>query len=417
MAWNEPGNHDKNDKDDKRKDPWNQGGDNGPPDLDEVMQQLQQKFRQWFGASPRKTPNSGNGGGFIENGPSMAALTTLFVMLLLIWFFSGIYIIEEGKRGLVLRFGKYHKTEFPGLNWRPRFIDSILTVDISKQRIVEIGYRMGEGGQINAVHQEALMLTEDENIVNIRLAVQYQVTDPIKYSFKITHPDNALKQAAESALREVVGRHSMDFILTKGRTQLVQQIQPLMQEILNQYDTGLTVTTVNLQDAQPPEEVQEAFADVIKAREDKQRLKNEADAYAKDIIPKARGAAARQLQEADAYKSQVISAADGEATRFNQVLTAYTMAPAITQERLYLETIEQVLQKTTKIIVDLEQNNNLLYLPLDKLLAAPPSTEATEMPKAPTSLTLYPTPAQNPAESTAAEQKPLPREPRTRGNR
>lgn len=406
MAWNEPGGNDKKDS----KDPWNHGGQDGPPDLDEVIQQLQDKLKRLFG---RRSSGSNHG-----SAPIMPSATSWFIVLftlVMIWMGSGIYIIDEGKRGLVLRFGQYHATELPGLNWRPRFIDTVLKVDISRQRIVEIGYRMGEGGH-SPIPQEALMLTEDENIVNIRLAVQYQVADPVKYLFKITHPDNALKQAAESALREVVGRHSMDFILTKGRTQLVQQIQPLMQEILDQYDTGLNVTTVNLQDAQPPEDVQEAFADVIKAREDKQRLKNEADAYSKDVIPKARGGAARQLQEADAYQSRVISAAEGEAARFNQVLAAYLLAPEVTRQRLYIETMEQVLSANNKVLVDLNQSSNLLYLPLDKLLS--PSALETETAKPP-ALPAYSNANSNTSSSSqeTAEPKLIPRDSRTRGTR
>jgi len=219
-----------------------------------------------------------------------------------------------------------------------------------------------------AVPREALMLTEDENIVNIQLAVQYQVSDPQKYLFDVRDPDAVLKQVAESVIREVVGKSEMDFVLKEGRAQVVGDIKTLMQRTLDSYKAGLLVSDVNLQDAQPPEEVQAAFSDAIRAREDKERLKNEAEAYANDVIPRARGAAARKIQEANGYKESLIAKAEGEASRFTQLLSEYRKAPEVTRKRLYLETMESVLGRTGKVVVDSESTGNLMYLPLDQLL-------------------------------------------------
>jgi membrane protease subunit HflK len=242
-------------------------------------------------------------------------------------------------------------------------------VDVEQRRFIEIGYRSSGSGQAGVVvPREALMLTRDENIVNIQLAVQYQVDDPRQYLFNVRDPDAVLKQTAESALREVIGKSKMDFVLKEGRAEVVARTKGLMQEILNQYQSGLLVSDVNMQDAQPPEEVQSAFSDAIKAREDKERLKNEAEAYANEVIPKARGAAARQLQEAEAYKEALIFKARGEASRFNQLLTEYSKAPEVTRKRLYLETMEGVLSRSSKVLVDSEGTGNLMYLPMDQLL-------------------------------------------------
>jgi membrane protease subunit HflK len=226
------------------------------------------------------------------------------------------------------------------------------------------------------VPREALMLTQDETIVNIQLAVQYQVDDPRLYLFNVRDPDAVLKQVAESALREVVGKSKMDFVLQEGRAEVVNRTKILMQDILNSYNSGLLVSDVNLQDAQPPEEVQGAFSDAIKAREDRVRLKNEAEAYANDVIPKARGSAARQVQEANGYKEALIAKATGEASRFTQLLTEYQKAPQVTRKRLYLESMESVMSRTGKVVVDSEGTANLMYLPLDELLkrrVEPPS--------------------------------------------
>jgi membrane protease subunit HflK len=262
-------------------------------------------------------------------------------------------------------------------------VEAVEIVDVEIRRAVEIGYRSGNAGRsgIRTVPREALMLTQDENIVDIRLAVQYQISSSRDYLFNVVDPDLTLKQVVESTAREVVGKSKMDFVLTEGRSDVVAQVKTLSQDILdNKYAAGLQVVNVNLQDAQPPEEVQEAFADAIKAREDEQRFKNQAEAYANEVIPKARGAGARQLEESNAYKSRVIAESEGEAKRFENLLVEYQAAREITRDRLYLETMERVMSDNPKVLIDVDEGNNLLYLPLDKLGDMPalttPNTES-----------------------------------------
>jgi membrane protease subunit HflK len=389
MAWNEPGG-------DKDRDPWRSGGnDKGPPDLDEIVRNLQDKLGGLFGGRGRR-PSRGNGGGNGGNGaggddggsqlPRRFAgfgINFLLVVAVAAWVLSGIYIIDEGKRGVVLRFGKYLETTQPGPHWRPRFIDEVEVVDVEARRFVEIGYRSGgrQGGG-GTVLRESLMLTEDENIVDLQLAVQYQVSDARDFLFNVRDPVETLFSVSESAIREVVGKDKMDFVLTEGRSEVVAETKALVQETLDLYQTGIVVTNVNLRDAQPPEQVQASFEDAIKAREDEQRLKNEAEAYANEVVPKARGEAARILEESVAYRDQVIARAEGEASRFSQILAEYEKAPTITRERLYLEAMESVLSNSTKVMLDVDSGNNLMVLPLDKLLgggagrAEPPPTPA-----------------------------------------
>ncbi|MEE8428217.1 MAG: FtsH protease activity modulator HflK [Gammaproteobacteria bacterium] len=362
MAWNEPGGGGNG-----GKNPWGGGGNQGPPDLDELVRNLKNKLGSILGGSGRGGSGGGSGPGRIGS----IGLGLIVSIIAVVWLLSGIYIIDEGKRGVELRFGKYLDTTMPGPHWHiPYPIDQVEVVDVEQRRFVEIGYR-SSGGRNNSpvvVPRESLMLTKDENIVSIQLAVQYQVKDARQYLFNVRNPDLTLKQVAESALRDVVGKRTMDFVLTQGRADVVATTKVLMQTILDQYDTGLIVSDVNLQDAQPPEEVQGAFADAIKAREDEVRQKNEAEAYAFDIIPKARGAAARQTEEADAYRASIIAQAEGEASRFQQLLTEYEKAPEVTRKRLYLETMESVFSRTSKITVDLSSGNSLMYIPLDKLM-------------------------------------------------
>ncbi|MGM0592903.1 MAG: FtsH protease activity modulator HflK [Pseudomonadota bacterium] len=345
MAWNEPGGS-------GGKDPW--GGRNdeqGPPDLDEVVRKLQSKFGGLFG---------GGGGGGRPSGGSVGAggIGLVVVIALIVWALSGIYIVDEGTRGVVTQFGAYTKTTRPGPHWYPRFIQRVRKVNVENVRSIELGGRK----------EESLMLTQDENIVDVKFAVQYQVRDARDYLFNITGPDETLRQAMESAVREIVGKSEMDFVLTGGRAEVVNRAQQLMQNILDSYKTGLVVNQLTMQDAQAPEEVQGAFADAVKAREDEQRLKNEAEAYANDILPKARGRAARLLEEASGYREQVIAEAEGETSRFISILNEYSKAPAVTRKRLYLDTLESVLHKSSKVVVDTDGGNNLLYLPLDKLM-------------------------------------------------
>jgi membrane protease subunit HflK len=359
MAWNEPGGG-------NNKDPWGGRGDQGPPDLDEVVKKMQDKLGGLFGGGGRKGGGSARGG----SGPAFAGIGLILGIVALVWLASGIYIVDAGKQGVVMRFGAFSQVTPPGPHWRiPYPVEQVEIVDVEQRRFVEIGYRSGAAGQANvAVPREALMLTEDENIVNIQLAVQYQVSDPQRYLFEVRDPDAVLKQVAESAIREVIGKSKMDFVLGEGRAQVVSETKVLMQKTLESYKAGLLVSDVNLQDAQPPEEVQAAFSDAIKSREDKERLKNEAEAYANDVVPRARGAAARQIQEANGYKEALIAKAEGEASRFTQMLGEYQKAPEVTRKRLYLETMESVLGKNSKVLVDSDNANNLMYLPIDQLL-------------------------------------------------
>lgn len=341
MAWNEPGGS-------GNKDPWgSRSPEQGPPDLDEMVRRFQRKLNALFG---------GKGG---SSGGLMGSFGLIAAVLLLLWGLSGFYIIKEGKRGVVLQFGAYKETTGAGLHWYPRFIQSVQKVDIESIQSIDLGL---------ASTKESLMLTQDENIVDIKFTVQYKVSDPRDYLFSVRNPEETLQQAMESAIREVVGKSDMDFIITGGRGEVVTQAQKLMQEILDKYHTGLMVTSLNMQDAQAPQQVQGAFVDAIKAREDEQRLKNEAEAYSNDILPKARGQAARIEEEANAYRDQVILQAKGETERFLQVLTEYQKAPSVMRNRLYLDSMESVLTKSSKVIVDTKGNNNLIYLPLDKMV-------------------------------------------------
>lgn len=362
MAWNEPGGG--------NRDPWSQGGgDQGPPDLEELIRKMQAKVGGLFGG---KGGGRGSGSG---SGPSFS-IGLLLIVAALVWAASGIYIVDEGKRGVVLRFGKFTDMTTPGPHWHIPFpVETVERVDVEQRRFEEVGYR-SSANRLQPVPREALMLTEDENIVNVQMAIQYQVKDAKDFLFNVRDPRNTLKQAAESALREVVGKSKMDFVLTEGRSGVAAQVKVLMQEILDTYKTGLLVSEATLQNAQPPEEVQGAFSDAIKAREDEQRQVNEAQAYANDVLPKARGAAARQLEEANAYKESLIAQAEGEASRFSQLLAEYRQAPEVTRKRLYLETVESVLARSNKIVVDVEGGNSLMYLPLDRL-----TREGTTLPR------------------------------------
>lgn len=347
MSWNEPGGG---------RDPWSsRGSGQGPPDLDEVVRKLQQKLGGLFGSKGRPSGTGGSAGGSPVTGPSARGIGLVAGILFAIWALSGIYIVAPAERGVVLRFGHYTRTTDPGPHWRPRFIESVQLVNVE---------------EIRSVPLQASMLTQDENIISVALAVQYRVKDARDYLFNVRLPDETLTQVSESALREVIGKSKLDFVLTEGRSEIVTRTDTLIQEILDRYVAGVEITSVNLQDAQPPDEVQSAFEDAIKAREDEQRLKNEAEAYANEIIPIARGNAARQLEDANAYREQVVARAEGEASRFSQLLAQYVQAPQVTRERLYLETMETVLSASKKVLIDVQDGNNLVYLPLDKIMEA-----------------------------------------------
>ena len=348
MAWNEPGGS-------GNKDPWGGGrkDNQGPPDLDEVLKKMTDKINSLFGGK------GGDGGGRStgKGGGSSIGISFVVIVAVIAWGLSGLYIVDEGRQGVVLRLGAFDRITNPGLNWYPRFLEKVEIVDVEQVRSVNIG----------TVSSESLMLTQDENIVDIQFAVQYKVKDAKEYLFNVKDPSSTLRQATETAMREIVGKNEMDFVIKDGRVQVATRTKDLMQEILDGYNTGVVVTNLNMQDAQPPEQVQHAFDDAIKAREDKERLVNEAEAYANDILPKARGKAARMEQESAAYRDEIIAKAEGEAERFTKVLAEYKKAPKVTRERLYLDAMESVLGNANKVMVDVKKGNNLMYLPLDKL--------------------------------------------------
>ncbi len=340
----------------------------GPPDLEELWRDLNQKLSGVFG---RKRGSGGNGGDdrppaefnpkFLSGGISL-----LVAVVLVVWLGSGFYIVDASQRGLVLQFGRYKESTESGLHWRlPYPIQSHELVNVSGVRTVEVGYR---GTERNKVLKEALMLTDDENIINIQFAVQYILKDPVEYIFNNRSPDDAVMQAAETAIREIVGKSRMDFVLYEGREQIAVRAAELMQGILDRYQTGILISKVTMQNAQPPEQVQAAFDDAVKAGQDRERQKNEGQAYANDVIPRARGTAARLLQESEGYKQRLIATAEGDASRFQQLHEEYAKAPEVTRNRLYLETMQHIYANTSKIMIDAKGQGNLLYLPLDKLM-------------------------------------------------
>jgi modulator of FtsH protease HflK len=350
MAWNEGPN----------RDPWSQGpggkpGGGGPPDLDEMLKRLKARFGGGGNGGPARGGSSG--------GPTLPKATVGLAIAVIvgIWLFSGVYVVDEQERGVVLRFGEYDRTATPGIGWRaPWPIESMERINVT---------------QVRQVTDRQSMLTKDENIVDVELTVQYRVSAVEDFLFNVADPDLTLQQATKSAVRETVGRSEMDFILTAGRQAIADQSKIILQETLDGYKSGLVVTEVNLQQAQPPEAVQAAFADAIKAREDQERLKNEAEAYSNDRLPKARGAAARQIEEATGYRDNVLARAQGEAARFSALVAEYRRAPAITRERLYLDSMSQVMTGSSKIMIDVDQGNPMFYLPLDQLMKSAPRTD------------------------------------------
>ena len=346
MAWNEPGGD--------NRDPWGNRNDKGPPDLDEVLRKFQNRLGALFGKGGRSSAGGGGGGG---GGGKMGAMSgsLIAIIVALVLAYSSFYTIEAPERGVVLRFGKYQRTSTPGLNFLiPWPVERVIKINVDQNR----SHRLASQA----------MLTQDENIVEIDLAVQYNVKSAEEFVFEVRDPDATVQQVSESAIREIVGRNDMDFILQEGRQAVATTTLGIMQQILDDYRTGINVTTVNLESAQPPEAVQAAFSDANKAREDKERFINEAEAYSNGIIPRARGDARRFLEEAKAYRVRVVKSAEGESQRFLNLLTEYEKAPKITRDRLYLETVEEVLSSTSKIMIDVEGGNNLVYLPLDAIL-------------------------------------------------
>jgi len=357
------------------------GGGNGPPDLEELWRNFNQKLNSLFG-------KRGGGGAPSAQPPSMrqigGGVGMVLALVLVVWLASGFYIVDEKQRGVVFTFGKQSDLTSPGLRWRlPYPFQTNEIVNLSQVRTVEVGYR---NTVKTKVLKESLMLTDDENIIDIQFAVQYTLKDPLAYLFNNKKPDETVLQAAETAFREVVGSSKMDFVLYEGREQVAIAAQKQIQDILDRYKTGILISRVTMQNAQPPEQVQAAFDDAVKAKQDLERQKSEGQAYFNDVVPKARGAASRLQEEAQGYRQRVLANAEGEASRFKQVLAEYSKAPQVMRDRMYIETVQQVLSSTSKILLDAKGGGNLLYLPLDKIMqmsagalpeAATPSSKQT----------------------------------------
>lgn len=345
MAWNEPGNND--------KDPWkNKGGKNqGPPDLDELLNDLGKKVSGIFGGK-----NGGSSsGGSASSGKNFSSIgmSLVLIVALVVYAFSGFYTIKEAEQGIVLRFGQYSGLVDPGLRWKWTFIDRIIPVDMQSTRDLPAS---------------GFMLTQDENVVRVDMQIQYRVVNARNYVFSVTDADDSLSQSLDSALRYVVGHAKMDDILTSGREQIRQLVWQELEKIITPYNLGLIIVDVNFKDARPPNEVKDAFDDAIAAQEDEVRFLREAEAYARGIEPRARGRVKRMEQEAIAYKGQTVLSAQGEVARFEKILPEYQAAPEVTRQRLYLATMEKVYSNTSKVMVDVEGGNNMMYLPLDKII-------------------------------------------------
>jgi len=370
MAWNEPGNNGKD------RDPWGNNGKNqGPPDLDEMLRKVSRRFGGLFGGGT-------SGGDVGRFGISIA-----LVIAVVVWVVSGFYTIREAERGAVLRFGKFSHIVEPGLRWNPTFIDKVIPVDVESVR---------------SLPASGFMLTQDENVVRVEMDVQYRVVNPEQYLFSVTNADESLSQATDSALRYVVGHTKMDDVLTTGREKVRQETWEVIDSIVEPYQMGLQIVDVNFLPARPPEEVKDAFDDAIAAQEDEQRFIREAEAYAREVEPKARGQVKRLEQEAEGYKSQVVLKAQGEVARFNELLPQYQAAPELTRNRIYLETMEELYQQANKVLVDMPAgNNSMIYLPLDKL----PGKQAAAQPARPAATSVI---ESTPASNEGANSTPTP---------
>jgi len=356
--WNKPGGNGQD------QNPWGQGGrDQGPPDLDEIVRKIQKKLTGIFGGGSGS--GSGGDGGSFGSGIGFGVILAIIVVA---WLASGFYVVQQGERGVVLQFGKKSDVTEAGLHWHLPFpIESVMRVDVKKTNRIEIGYR---GNSDNPVPSEALMLTKDENIVELGFGIQYRIKNAADYLFNVRDVEDTIRQAAESSIREVAGNSSMDFLMGQGREQVAGQVHELLQKILDDYQTGILITEVRNQQAGPPDDVQAAFDDAVRAREDQQRYINDAQAYANKVTELAQGNVVRINQDAEAYRKQIEEHAKGDAERFRRIEVEYVKAPSVTRERMYLETIEQMLSNTTKVYVDQKAGNNLIYLPLDKLMSA-----------------------------------------------
>lgn len=365
----------------------------GPPDLDQLWRDFNQRLNGLFGGGRNR--NSGNGSGGGSGGDMKGAGFTFGAVAsiaVLVWLASGAFIVQEGQTGVVTTFGKFSHTTPAGFNWRwPYPFQNDETVNVSQVRTVEVGYR---GNVRSKQARESLMLTDDENIIDIQFAVQFKLKDPVAWLYNNRDAEETVRQVAETSIREVVGRSKMDFVLYEGREKVALETQQLMQTILDRYASGVQITNVTMQGVQPPEQVQAAFDDAVKASQDRERQKNEGQAYANDVVPKARGTAFALVQQAEAYRAQTVENATGNADRFKSVLAEYQKAPGVTRDRMYLDTMQQIFANTTKVMADSRNGNNLLYLPLDKLIAqvaaADAARAASQTPPPPAAVLLTP---------------------------
>lgn len=354
----------RNPDDDRKAQEGRRPGD-GPPDLDQMWRDFNARLNRMFGGRGNNGGDNGGPGRGDMRGAGIGA-GVVAVIVGLIWLASGAFIVQEGNVGVVTTFGKYSHSTTPGFNWRwPYPFQAHETVNVSQIRTAEIGYRANVR---NKQPQEALMLTDDENIIDIQFAVQYTLKDPVAWLFNNRDQDDTVRQVAETAIREAVGRSKMDFVLYEGREKVATDVQAMIQQITDRYKLGALITNVTMQGVQPPEQVQSAFDDAVRAGQDRARARNEGEAYANQIIPAARGQAFRLQQDAEAYRSMVVENATGNASRFDQVVAAYSKAPAVTRDRMYVDTMQQIFTNTTKVMIDSRAGNNMLYLPLDKLM-------------------------------------------------
>jgi membrane protease subunit HflK len=370
------------------------GGNGGPPDLDEIWRNFSRRVSELFG---RRGGGADGGDGPGDGGRDrrfpLSGVGILLALVLVVWIASGVYIVDEGRRGVVTRFGKYTETTQAGARWHLPFpIETVQLVDFSQSRRVEVGFR---NNAKNKKANEAPMVTDDENIIDVLFTVQYNLKNAEAYVFNVRNPEQIVQFVAQTAMGEVVGKAKMDFVLNEGGEQIAKSAEKLMQEMLDRYDAGIYIQKVALQSVQPPDKVQAAFDDAVKASQDGDRFRNEGQAYANDIVPRARGNAARLLEEANGYLASVVQRAEGDASRFRQILAEYTKAPAVTRERLYIDMMQTVLASTNKVLVDQKAGSNLLYLPLDKLLQqSGPVTVVPSAPDLPASRVSTPPPAE-----------------------
>jgi len=344
----------------------------GPPDLDELFKDLKNKMNRVIGGQ-RSGRGGDNGQTPNKSGPQLSGdslpIGPIILIIILIWLATGFYIVDQGSRGVVFTFGKNTAVTMPGPRWHiPYPIETVEVVNLEQVRTIELGYRSSGAGATSQELRESLMLTGDENIIDLQFAVQYNLKSVQDFLFYNRSAENSVRGAAETSIREIVGKSEMDFVLYEGREEIAVKTRALMQDILDRYQTGINITSVTMQNAQPPEQVQAAFDDAVKAKQDQERQKNEGQAYANDVVPKARGSASRLIAQANGYRVSVENEALGNSSRFEQIMTEYNRAPNVTKQRLFLEAQENIMSSITKIIVDQKESNSLLYLPLDKII-------------------------------------------------